>query len=230
MSQHYGSRSKTRRSPKPSRSSGKASSDPAARTAAISTTLAGFLAEPPLTRTVPAKQGQAPIRELLIAIANSYFDGLTTHDGSIILAHPGCTRNENGTHTAGPNPNPDAAKGKGKAWRRLRHSNLTKFQRRLNFTATAIRSSTWSSKSCPAWESFCASPASSNSGIFWPNGSYGGTGASSTSGRRAPFYWPTNDLPVLNWPPYDGNFACFRRSFAAPAAASFIAYMPGRAE
>ena len=49
--------------------------------------LAGFLAEPPLTRTVPANKRAS--RELLIAIANSYFDGLTTHDGSIIMAHPG---------------------------------------------------------------------------------------------------------------------------------------------
>ncbi len=57
--------------------------------------LAGFLAEPPLTCTVPANQRAS--RELLIAIANSYFDGVDdAHDGSIIMAHPGCTRNENG--------------------------------------------------------------------------------------------------------------------------------------
>src|SRR4029079_9443562 len=61
--------------------------------------LTGFLAEPPLTRTVPANQRAS--RELLIAIANSYFDGLTTHDGSIIMAHPGCLRTENGTGMGG---------------------------------------------------------------------------------------------------------------------------------
>src|SRR6478752_4070425 len=62
--------------------------------------LAGFLAEPPLmSRTVPANQRAS--REDLIAIANSYFDGLTTHDGSIILAHPGCNRLENGRGMTG---------------------------------------------------------------------------------------------------------------------------------
>ena len=37
----------------------------------------------------------------MIAITNSYFDGLTTRDGSIIIAHPGCTRLENGNTVTG---------------------------------------------------------------------------------------------------------------------------------
>jgi hypothetical protein len=35
-------------------------------------------------------------------------------------------------------------------------------------------------------------------------------------------FYPTNDLPVPNWPPYDGNFPV-AAEFAAPAAAG-----PGR--
>ncbi len=35
----------------------------------------------------------------LIAIANSYFDGLSAHDGKLIIATPGCVRIENGTLT-----------------------------------------------------------------------------------------------------------------------------------
>ena len=35
----------------------------------------------------------------MIAITNSYFDGLTAHDGSLIIAHPGCVRLENGFST-----------------------------------------------------------------------------------------------------------------------------------
>jgi hypothetical protein len=42
-----------------------------------------------------AKDGRSS-REALIAITNSYFDGITSHDGSIIIAHPGCNRVENG--------------------------------------------------------------------------------------------------------------------------------------
>jgi hypothetical protein len=35
----------------------------------------------------------------LAAIANSYFDGLSAHDGTLIIAHPGCVRIENGALT-----------------------------------------------------------------------------------------------------------------------------------
>ena len=38
----------------------------------------------------------------------------------------------------------------------------------------------------------------------------------------ASMFYPTNDLPVPNWPPYDGNFP-IPAEFAAPAAAA-----PGR--
>src|SRR5437868_5960823 len=60
---------------------------------------AALIANPPPDRIVP-KEGRAS-REMLMAITNSYFDGITTHDGSIIMAHPGCTRTENGTGMGG---------------------------------------------------------------------------------------------------------------------------------
>jgi hypothetical protein len=56
-------------------------------------------ANPPQEKIWP-KEGRLS-RELLIAIANSYFDGLTTHDGAIIMAQPGCNRVENGLTTTG---------------------------------------------------------------------------------------------------------------------------------
>lgn len=40
-------------------------------------------------------------REALIAATNSYFDGITSHDGSIIHAFPGCSRIENGVTMTG---------------------------------------------------------------------------------------------------------------------------------
>ena len=39
----------------------------------------------------------------MVAATNSYFDGITTHDGSIIMAHPGCMRVENGRTVTGAN-------------------------------------------------------------------------------------------------------------------------------
>ena len=56
-----------------------------------------LLAHPPPDRAA-AKAGRLT-RSELVAIANSYFDGLTAHDGKVILAHPGCSRMENGALT-----------------------------------------------------------------------------------------------------------------------------------
>jgi len=56
-----------------------------------------LIAHPPVERVVP--KGERLSRADLVAIANSYFDGLSAHDGTIIIAHPGCTRVENGVLT-----------------------------------------------------------------------------------------------------------------------------------
>jgi len=49
-----------------------------------------LLAHAPGERVAP-KAGRVS-RTDLIAITNSYWDGLSAHDGKLILAHPGCTR------------------------------------------------------------------------------------------------------------------------------------------
>jgi hypothetical protein len=54
-------------------------------------------ANPPPELVVPA--GQRLPRETLLAITNSYFDAITSHDGSVALTHPGCGRVENGSPT-----------------------------------------------------------------------------------------------------------------------------------
>jgi len=56
-----------------------------------------LIAHPPVERVVP--KGERLSRADLLAITNSYFDGLTAHDGSLIIAHPGCARLENGVLT-----------------------------------------------------------------------------------------------------------------------------------
>jgi hypothetical protein len=60
---------------------------------------AGLIATPPPERTLPRSK-RLP-RGVMIAIVNSYFDGITSHDGSVVLAHPGCNRYENGTRVTG---------------------------------------------------------------------------------------------------------------------------------
>ena len=56
-----------------------------------------LVAHPPVERALP--KGERVSRADLISIANSYFDGLSAHDGTLIIAHPGCVRVENGTLT-----------------------------------------------------------------------------------------------------------------------------------
>ncbi|HWK55313.1 MAG TPA: hypothetical protein VNR18_13135 [Hyphomicrobiales bacterium] len=60
----------------------------------------GYLLEsPPRIRDVPAAQRLS--RASLLGISNSYFDGLTAGDGSLVLAHPDCFRAENGVLVTG---------------------------------------------------------------------------------------------------------------------------------
>lgn len=69
----------------------------------------------PPQRTVPP--GERADRATLIRIVDSYFDALTSHDRTVALAHPGCSRAENGTPApAGqflPPLNPDQAPSPG---------------------------------------------------------------------------------------------------------------------
>ncbi len=64
--------------------------------------ISGLVANPPPDHPV-AKENRSA-REVMIAAANSYFDGVETHDGSVILAHPGCFRIENGRALTGRPP------------------------------------------------------------------------------------------------------------------------------
>lgn len=55
-----------------------------------------YLAQyPPPERVVP--RNERADRATLVRIVDSYFDAITSHDGSVALTHPGCGRVENGT-------------------------------------------------------------------------------------------------------------------------------------
>ncbi len=56
-----------------------------------------LIAHPPAERMVPKAERLS--RADMVAITNSYFDGLTAHDGTLIIAYPGCIRLENGFAT-----------------------------------------------------------------------------------------------------------------------------------
>ena len=54
-------------------------------------------ANPPPNRTVPVAKRLT--RDDLERVVTSYFDAITSHDGSVALTHPGCGRVENGSPT-----------------------------------------------------------------------------------------------------------------------------------
>jgi len=56
-----------------------------------------LIAHPPPERVV--LRAERLSRAELVAITNSYFDGLSAHEGELIVAHPGCVRIENGALT-----------------------------------------------------------------------------------------------------------------------------------
>ena len=54
-----------------------------------------LIANPPPDRVVPPAKRLS--RDELVAVTQSYFDAITSHDNSVALTHPGCGRAENGS-------------------------------------------------------------------------------------------------------------------------------------
>jgi hypothetical protein len=154
-----------------------------------------LIANPPPERVVPKAQRLS--RESLVAITNSYFDGLTTHDGEIIQHEPGCTRVENGTvMTSRPGRNGGPPSGDCAA-------NLS------NFNASIVAARRYpivdeDAQAVLALAVFLRKPGSPvrrnmfSEWFFIDN-------ARIHLVYSAMFY-PPSDQPVPNWPPYDGNW------------------------
>jgi ketosteroid isomerase-like protein len=151
----------------------------------------GLTATPPPERVLPSAQ-RLP-RETMLAIVNSYFDGITSHDGSVVRAHPGCNRYENGTRVTGRRGgvNDDCVSG-------LKNFNLNNVAgRRVAFVddeagvvlgmAVFIR------------RAGSAVPRNVFSEWFWIEDG-------KIRNIWTAMYYPPAERPVPNWPPFDGNF------------------------
>lgn len=164
---------------------------------------AGLAANPPPERVLPPSR-RLP-RATMIAIVNSYYDGITSHDGSVVLAHPGCNRYENGTRVTGHHGGvgDDCVSG-------LAHFNLANVAaRRVSFVddeagvvlgmAVFIRRA--------------GSPVPRNafSEWFWIEDG-------KIRNIWTAMYYPPPERPVPNWPPFDGNFPLPASAIPAPAA------------
>jgi hypothetical protein len=142
---------------------------------------------PPPERVVPKNERAS--HEALMAITNSYFDGLTTHDGSIIMHHDGCTRIENGRGMAtAPN---DCS------------SNLTN----LNVSIVAARRYPVIDEEqqvALAFAVFIRKPGSpTRRNVF---AEWFVIDGNKIRNIYSVMFYPLPDVPVPNWPPYEGNF------------------------
>ena len=162
---------------------------------------------PPPDRTVPKNDRLS--RESLIGITNSYFDGITTHDGTIIQAHQGCARTENGTtvtgRALGARGGAAAAPAPGRAAGAV--SDCTSGLETINIQLVSARRYPVVDEEAQvvlALAVFIRKPGTTTRrNVFseW----FVIENQKIRSIYSAMFY-PSPEVPVPNWPPYDGNW------------------------
>jgi hypothetical protein len=168
---------------------------------------------PPPERVVPT--GQRSDRATLVRIVDSYFDAITSHDGSIALTHPGCGRAENGTPApqglflppANPDSPPPAADRDCVAG--LENFNLQMVVARRTPLVDV------EAQVALAYAVFIrrpGSPTPRNAFSEW----FFIDNARIRTIYTAMFY-PPPELAVPNWPPYDGNWPLPATIVPAPA-------------
>ena len=150
----------------------------------------------PPDRVVP-KEARVS-REALLAITNSYFDGITTHDGSIIMAHPGCSRLENGQGMTGRGARGGATGAVSDCTSGLATINIQ------NVAARRYPIVDEEAQTVMAMAIFIRKPGTmTRRNVFaeW----FFIDNAKIRTIYSAMFY-PPPDQAVPNWPPYDGNW------------------------
>jgi hypothetical protein len=150
-------------------------------------------ANPPPDKAMPRDAKVS--REAMMAIVNSYFDGITTHDGSIINAWQGCTRIENGVGMTGRGSRGGAT------------SDCTSGLATINILNVAARRFPIVDEEAGVvlgMAVFIRKPGTTTRRNVFSEWFYIDKGKIRTI-YTAMFY-PDSDLPVPNWPPYDGNW------------------------
>jgi hypothetical protein len=181
-----------------------------------------YLAQnPPPDRVVP--QNQRSDRATLARIVESYFDAITSHDGSVALTHPGCGRVENGTPApvgrflppvapANPpagQPGPPAAAGNDCV------SGLANFNGQM-VVARRIPLVDEEAQVALAYAVFIRRPGSPT-----PRNVFSEWFVIDEAKIRTIYtamFYPPPELAVPNWPPYDGNWPLPATTVPAPAA------------
>jgi hypothetical protein len=160
---------------------------------------ANLRANKPPVRSVPMA-ARLP-RAALEGIANSYFDGLTENDGSLVLAHPDCFRLENGVKVTGrplTDGKTDGYQGKTNCASNFGNFNISLVSHRRFFavdeeqqvaatSAIFMRNADGVERRCVFIE------------IFYVD-------KEAISQIYSVIYYPDPNDPVPNWEPYFGNF------------------------
>jgi hypothetical protein len=160
-------------------------------------------ANPPPQRILP-KESRAS-RETLMAVTNSYFDGITTHDGAIIMAHSGCTRLENGRTMTGRSAGPGGGV-----------TDCTSNLQTINVQMVAARRYPVVDEEAGvvlAIAVFLRKPGTAtrrNAFSEWFV-----IDDNKIRSIYSAMFFPVPEAPVPNWPPYDGNWP-LPATFAAP--------------
>jgi hypothetical protein len=181
-----------------------------------------YLAQnPPPERTVP--QNQRSDRATLLRIVESYFDAITSHDGSVALTHPGCGRVENGSpapagrflppNTANaPSGQKPAAPGGNDCV-----AGLEKFNGQM-VVARRVPLIDEEAQAVLAFAVFIRRPGSPTPRNVFSEWFFVDEARIRTI--YAAMFYPAPDLAVPNWPPYDGNWPLPADIVPAPPARS----------
>jgi hypothetical protein len=164
-------------------------------------------ANPPPDRVVP--RDKRSDRATLVRIVESYFDAITSHDGSVALTHQGCGRVENGTPApagrflppvtpANPSAGPNAPPASNDCVSGLQNFNGQMVVARRTPLVDE------EAQVALAFAVFIRRPGSPTPRNVFSEWFFIDEGKIRTI-YTAMFY-PSPDLAVPNWPPYDGNW------------------------
>jgi hypothetical protein len=152
----------------------------------------------------PPNEGYVPLdrrynRDDLIAVANSYFDGIMAKNSKVVKGHPGCSRRENGFPTFGGELAPGAVGFEGKGDCRTvgdfglaqitaRRVQVVDVEQQVVMMSVVFLRRPGNER----WRNHFTHTISIEDGLI-------------RHVHGAMFYAPPTQ-PVPNWPPYDGNF------------------------
>jgi hypothetical protein len=157
-----------------------------------------------------------------VRIVESYFDAITSHDGSVALTHPGCGRVENGTPApAGrflPPVAPANLAGQGGAPAAATNNDCVSGLTNFNGQMVVARRTPIVDEEAQvvlAYAVFIRRPGSPT-----PRNVFSEWFAIDEAKIRTIYtamFYPPAELAVPNWPPYDGNWPLPATTVPAPA-------------